>query len=184
MANPLAALFLAWVLVWAPPALARQDDSRLDELFARLQATADPVEARALEAVIWRLWTRSGSDAVDLLMGRGRQAMASGAYEAALRVLNRVVEIDPDFAEGWNRRATLYYLMGEFGPSVADIQRTLALEPRHFGALSGLGMIYTALDDDDGALKAYAKALEVNPHLAGARAAVTRLKKKLKGEGI
>ena len=184
MAGLFATLALVAGLMVAPPALARQDDSRLDEVFDRLQTTTDPREARVLETVIWRLWTSSGSETVDLLMGRGGGAMAAGEYEAALDILNRVVDLDPDFAEGWNRRATLYYLMDEFDASVADIQRTLALEPRHFGALSGLGLIYTALDDDEGALKAYREALGVNPHLVGARAAVIRLKKKLKGEGI
>ncbi len=184
MPRLVAVLVLAAGLGCAAPALARQDDARLDELFARLQSTTDAAEAGRLQGNIWRLWTQSGSETLDLLMARAGGAMAGQRYEAALEVLDSVVDIDPDFAEGWNRRATLYYLMGAFDASVADIGRTLALEPRHFGALSGLGLIYTALEDDEGALKAYRRALVVNPHLSGARAAVIRLKKKLKGEGI
>jgi tetratricopeptide (TPR) repeat protein len=156
----------------------------LDSLFGALHATTEAGEARRIERQIWQLWIASGSDTIDLLMHRGAQAMAQGDYQVALDMFDRIVELDPEFAEGWNKRATLYYLMGAFEASVADIQRTLGLEPRHFGALSGLGMIYSALDDDERALKAYRKALEANPHLSGARAAVIRLRKKLKGEGI
>lgn len=184
MVRPLAVLALCFALLVTGRADARQDDFRLEELFERLQSTTDALEARQLEADIWRLWMRSGSDTLDLLMSRGNQAMAAGEYEVALEVFTAIVELDPEFAEGWNKRATLYYLMGAFQASVVDIQHTLGLEPRHFGALSGLGMIYSALEDDERALKAYRKALEANPHLAGARAAVIRLRKKLKGEGI
>ncbi len=184
MRHLLAALLLAAGLISAPPALARQDDARLDALFDELYAAPDAGEARRIEQEIWRLWIASGSETIDLLVHRGSLSMAEGAYDVALTIFNSVVELDPEFAEGWNKRATLYYLMGRFDASVADIQHTLGLEPRHFGALSGLGMIYSALDDDERALKAYRKALEVNPHLPGARAAVIRLRKKLKGEGI
>ena len=184
MTKLLAAALLAAGLVFAPPTEARQDDARLDVLFARLQATTDAAEAELIEGLIWRLWSNSGSETVDLLMSRGGQAMASGEYEAALDVLDSVVELDPDFAEGWNRRATIYYLMGEYEASVADVQRTLRLEPRHFGALSGLGLIYTALQDEDRALRAYRMALEVNPHLSGARRAVLHLKNKLQRKDI
>ncbi len=175
---------LALILAMAPAALARQDDPRLDDLFAKLQSTDNPREALILQQQIWQVWTLSGSDTVDVLMSRGNQAMAAGQYEAALKLFNSVIELDPEFAEGWNKRATLYYLMGRYNDSVADIQHTLVLEPRHFGALSGLGMIYDAIDDDEGALKAFREALSVNPHLPGARHAVIRLRKKLKGEGI
>ena len=184
MIRLLAAAIVAAGLGCAPPAVARQDDARLDGLFTRLQATANAGEADLIQRAIWRLWTLSGSETVDLLMNRGAGAMARGDYEAALDVLDRVVDLDADFAEGWNRRATLFYLMGEYKASVADVERTLRLEPRHFGALSGLGLIYSALEDDERALKAYRKALEVNPHLRGARAAVILLKRKLEGEGI
>lgn len=175
---------LALILAMVPAALARQDDPRLDDLFAQLQSTDNPREALLLQQQIWQVWTLSGSDTVDVLMSRGNQAMAARQYDAALKLFNSVIELDPEFAEGWNKRATLYYLMGRYNDSVVDIQHTLVLEPRHFGALSGLGMIYDAIEDDEGALKAFRQALSVNPHLPGARKAVIRLKKKLKGEGI
>lgn len=175
---------IAVILAMVPGALARQDDPRLDDLFAKLQSTDSAREALVLQQRIWQLWTFSGSDTIDLLLGRGSQAMAAGQYDKALKDFNSVIELDPEFAEGWNKRATLYYLMGRYDASVTDIQHTLALEPRHFGALSGLGMIYDAIEDEEGALKAFREALSVNPHLLGARHAVIRLKKKLEGEGI
>ena len=185
MARLLALVVLVLGLGLAgAPASARQNDARLDSLFGRLHATDDPREALPIQNRIWEVWMRSESDTIDLLMSRGTRAMAQGSYGAALAVFDSIVDLDPDFAEGWNKRATVHYLMGNFSASVADIERTLALEPRHFGALSGLGLIYTALDDDNGALRAFRDALAVNPHLPNARERVKRLEKKLKGEGI
>ncbi len=129
----------------ASAAFSRQDDERLNELFVQLQSTADGTAAVTIQGMIWQLWTQSGSDTVDLLMTRTGRAMSQGDYRAALQHVDAVIELDPDFAEGWNRRATIYYLLGEFTASVVDIERPLVLEPRHFGALSGLGMIYAAI---------------------------------------
>jgi len=158
---------------------ARQDDERLDGLFDRLQETSDVQEARLIEGLIWSLWFQSGDPEIDRLMEAGGEAMNAGLYVDALRHFDRVIERDPSFAEGWNRRATLYYLMGEFDASVRDIQETLAREPRHFGALSGLGLINSALERWDSAIKAYEEALRIDPHLAGARKNIDDLKKKL-----
>ncbi|MFQ5902310.1 MAG: tetratricopeptide repeat protein [Candidatus Binatia bacterium] len=110
--------------------------------------------------------------------------MSRRNYEEALVSFNKVVEADPDFAEGWNKRATVYYLMGEFVASVRDIERTLTLEPRHFGALSGLGLIYLALGEDRLALEAFEAALKVNPHLPGAQAHAEEVRWRLRGKRI
>ncbi len=169
---------------WVSPAPADQNDRRLDRLFAQLQSTGDQAEAAAIQERIWGLWFQTEDADVNLLMRMGSVALNQGRYDTALAAFDRVVKEAPEFAEGWNRRATIHYLMGSYAASVRDVERTLALEPRHFGALAGLGLIYTALEDDEGALKAYRQALAVNPHLSGARAAVIHLKKKLKGEGI
>jgi len=170
---------LASMLVFGAAASARQDDSRLDELFMRLQTTADAQEAELIEGLIWTLWFQSGDPDTDRLLASGNDAMGAGRYDEALARFSRVIERDPTFAEGWNRRATLHYLMGNFDASVRDIQETLAREPRHFGALSGLGLINTALERWDSAVKAYEEALRVNPFLSGAKSNIEDLRKKL-----
>ncbi len=175
-----AILLVAAIAVFGPlPGSARQDDARLDDLFARLQQTGDVQEARLIEGLIWTLWFESGNPDVDRRMEAGGEAMNAGRYDEALRHFNRVIEIDPSFAEGWNRRATLHYLMGQFDASVRDIQETLVREPRHFGALSGLGLINSALERWESAIKAYEEALRLDPHLVGAKQNIEDLKKKL-----
>ena len=155
---------------WASPAPADQNDGRLAGLFAQLQSTGDQAEAAAIQERIWGLWFQSEDQAVTEWMGLGSMAMNRGQYNMALTAFNRVVKAAPEFAEGWNRRATLYYLMGSYAASVRDVERTLALEPRHFGALAGLGLINIRLGHTDQAIKAFREALKVNPHLSGAKA--------------
>lgn len=171
----------------APPATpeeaaARRED-RLDLLFARL-GQADSDDWKRLQAEIRRLWSDSGSPSMDLLIGRAEQALEAGEPEVALRFLDDLVRLAPDFAEGWNRRATVYFMLGEYGRSVSDIERTLALEPRHFGALSGLAVILERLGDKEGAYQAYSEALAVHPNLPGAAEAVERLAPEVEGREL
>ena len=163
------------------PAATDQQDPRLDGLFARLQETRSPAEARVVEQQIWRLWLESEDAAIDRLMALGMAAMHEQDYVAALRVFDRMVEKAPDFAEGWNKRATIHYLMGDRRASVVDIQRTLELEPRHFGALFGLGLIYDALEQPEAALRSYEATLEVNPHSQSTLLRIRELRRQLLG---
>ncbi|MFQ5657233.1 MAG: tetratricopeptide repeat protein [Candidatus Methylomirabilales bacterium] len=179
-----AAMVLAAVTLLAPPALASQNDGRLDVLFARLRTTDSAAEATAITREIWAIWQQSESDTVNVLMAKGIDEMSRGNYGAALDVFTQMVEAEPNFAEGWNKRATVYYLIGEFDASVRDIDRTLALEPRHFGALSGLGFIYLSLGNERAALKAFEKALRFNPYLPGARTKVEELRRRLHERSI
>lgn len=173
------------ILLWlGGPAAADQDDSRLDSLFAKLHEDIEPHGARMVEQMIWGVWLESDSDTVNLLMQRGVKAMHDRRFEVALEMFSTIIELQPRFAEGWNKRATLYYLMGRFEDSISDVEKTLELEPRHFGALSGLGLIYTQLEDEEQALKAYEQALAVNPHLPNAKIEVKRLKKRVRGNRI
>jgi tetratricopeptide (TPR) repeat protein len=160
---------------------ADQRDRRLTGLFDRLKVTQSELEARALEADIWRIWSETDDAEATALLGRGVQAMGGGNFPQALAVFNVVVQRWPDFAEGWNKRATVYFLMDQFEASVADIEKTLALEPRHFGALSGLGQIDLALGRKDAAIKVFGAALAIDPHLQGVKAALEGLKKESEG---
>ena len=177
-------LGLVWLVAVGSASQARQDDQRLDRLFEKLQTVEDFEVANRLIGAIWKIWYQSGSETVDLLIANGDREMTSHHYDKALELFTAAINLDPKFAEAWNRRATLNYAMGRFDDSVHDIQETLALEPRHFGALSGLGLIYDALDKPEGALKAYEKAISVNPHLPYARQRIEILKKQVEGSPI
>ena len=157
-------------------AMAGQDDPRLNDLFAELKSSETISEAAGIEVQIWRLWSLSNDAAVDRMLAGGTAAMNHGGYDAALNSFNNVIELRPDFAEGWNKRATLYYLMGDYDRSIADVERTLALEPRHFGALAGLGLINMVLARHAEALAAFEAALAVHPHMPHARRMVKRLR--------
>jgi tetratricopeptide (TPR) repeat protein len=117
-------------------------------------------------------------------MSKGIEEMSRRDYEAAVDTFSEVIKLEPDLAEGWNKRATVYYLMGEYEASVRDIERTLALEPRHFGALSGLGFVYISLGDNRAAIEAFEAALEINPYLPGARARVEELRRRQRRKAI
>ncbi|GHE94773.1 hypothetical protein GCM10016455_14060 [Aliiroseovarius zhejiangensis] len=147
---------------------------QLEHLFALL-AEADDSNWKALEDEIWDLWSRSGSDAFDLLLERGRDAMEAGDFDVAIEHLTALTDHAPGFAEGWNARATAFYLSGRLGLSLDDIARVLTLEPRHFSALSGLGMIMEELGDPQAALEAYRHSLAIHPRNPRIKEAVERL---------
>jgi tetratricopeptide (TPR) repeat protein len=140
-------------------------DARLRELFARLARAASEREASAIEREIWSEWLATDDETVAPWIARGLAAMEARDFAAALQLFDRVVELAPDYAEGWNKRATLHWLRGAFEESIADIDRTLALEPRHFGALSGLAMIREAQGRPFEALEALEKLLHIHPRL-------------------
>ena len=163
-------------------ALADQDDPRLDALFGKLGAAGSAETAEAVEAEIWTIWLEIDDSASARLLRQGSDAMARRLFPIAIHSFNRLIDRSPDFAEGWNRRATLHYLMGNDEASIRDIEQTLALEPRHFGALSGLGLIMLRNDRPAAALRSFEAALEVHPHLPAARAHLEPLRQLVEGE--
>ena len=165
-------------------AAADQNDPELSALFARLQQDLPPEEAAEVDRRIWLLWLHSEDKTVNRLMAQGMIAMQRGALDRALDRFNDIVERAPDFAEGWNKRATVLYMMGRHRESVADVQQVLNLEPRHYGALSGLGMILVALGREEDALEWLGRALELNPYLDGIRVLSDRIGERLKGKRI
>ena len=168
-------LFLA-----IPPVLAdKGPESTLNRLFAALHGTENQAEGSRLTSLIWQIWNHPADPETAVLMTEGREALEKLDFGTAEKRFNRVIGRAPAMAEGWNKRATLYYVMGRFEASIRDIRRVLQLEPRHFGALAGLGMNYDALGYKHKALNAWRKALEANPHLEDAPNRILQLEAEL-----
>ncbi len=161
-----------------------QPTHSLDKLFEALKLAPTDESAKFVENRIWALWLAAGGDTANLLMGRVKTAMDGKDLDLAIKLLNAVVDIRPDYVEGWNRRATVYFMKKEFSHALEDIHEVLTREPRHFGALSGLGMIMQELGDDKHALDAFRRALAVHPHLEKIPDLVKKLAEKVDGRGI
>jgi tetratricopeptide (TPR) repeat protein len=184
-ATPAAAATSDWV---APPAklphVQQGDVHNLDFLFGALKVAPDETTAKAIEQRIWALWTHTRSDTTTLLMARAQTAIEQKDTDLAIKLLDAVIKIRPKYVEAWNRRATLYYTKKDYGRALADIREVLRLEPRHFGALSGLGLIMQDVGDDKQALEVYRRALAVYPRLERIPEVVKQLQDKVEGRDI
>lgn len=162
---------------------APAETTGLDRYFTEL---ADPGYAgwERAESDIRRAWSRSGSPAMDLLLKRGEEALDAGDTAAAIEHLTALTDHAPDFPEGWNARATAYFMAGAFGPSASDIAQVLRLEPRHWGALAGLGTMLDEMGDKPRALAAFRASFAVNPHQKDVQDAIARLEKELAGVAL
>jgi tetratricopeptide (TPR) repeat protein len=156
----------------------------LDRLFDALKVAPDDESAKYVENRIWALWLASSSDTANLLMGRVKSATDAKDFDLAVKLLDAVIDIRPDFIEAWNRRATIYYTKKDFGRALADIHEVLAREPRHFGALSGLGIILQELGDEKHALEVFRRALAIHPRLERIPDLVKKLTDKVDGRDI
>ena len=162
--------------------LAQQETPILDGLFASLQQAQDAGDAARITSEIWTRWsTHPSDDTITARLNRGVTMMNQGDYVHAEALFTDIIAEDPLFAEAWNKRATLYYIQGKQDASRYDIAQTLILEPRHFGALSGLGMIELSAGNYAQALRAYEQAVAVNPHMMQANEIIENLKEKLRG---
>jgi len=173
---------LSALMAGAPVASADQTSPKLDPLFDRLRGTASEAEALSLEQSIWKIWVRHAEDKVNSRMAQGILLMNAGRFQQSLNAFNDVVSLAPRHAEGWNKRATVHYLLGDFDASVRDIQRTLDLEPRHFGALSGMSLIYMEMGRAGAALKVLERALQIHPKMQGADERLRDLEERAKGD--
>jgi tetratricopeptide (TPR) repeat protein len=156
----------------------------IDFLFEALKAAPDAEIAKQVENRIWAIWLVSGSDTANLLMNRVKAALEAKDTKLAIQLLGSIIELKPDYIEAWNRRATLFFSMKDYGRAMADIREVLSREPRHFGALAGLGMILEEVGDDKQALEAYRKALAINPHMQKIPDLVKGLTEKVEGRDI
>lgn len=159
----IAALLLASPAWAVQPGLGFGENDHLDQLFAEMQSAAGEGAARA-EREVQRIFQQSGSAAMDLLLARGLKAMEAKDYQMAVWHFSALIDHAPDFAEAYSARASAFYMLGKYGEAMADIEMALVLNPRHFGALGGMGVIQEQLDHPENALKAYKAALALNPH--------------------
>jgi len=171
-------------IVAATPAWADQTDARLGPLFAQLKDATDRDGAAPIEAEIWEIWGQSGNAEADALLAEGEHLLAIADGTGALAAFDKLVALAPNFAEGWNKRATTLYVLGRYVDSEADIARVLALEPRHFGALSGLGLCEARRDRLREAVAAFRRALVVDPNLVGARDSIGALQIEIEKRSI
>lgn len=157
----------------------------MDEVPVLARALRDPDSAvRSLaEDALWRVWSRSGDADVDRLYTQGIEQMGQQRLREAVETFSQIIERKPDFAEGWNKRATLYYWLGEYEQSLADCDEVMKRNPHHFGALSGYGMIYVQLDRLERAMAYFERALAINPNLTQVRATVDAIRRSLRSRG-
>jgi tetratricopeptide (TPR) repeat protein len=168
----------------AATARADQRDPRLPPLFDQLRGAPDPDQADRIAREIWDVWTRADDEQLDELMLRGSRAMEVGDLPNALKIFSELIERAPRFSEAWNKRATAYYQLGDYERSMSDVAVVLELEPRHFAALSGMGLIYMELDADAPALRWFERALKVHPYLRGVPERIVQLRRRLEDGGI
>jgi tetratricopeptide (TPR) repeat protein len=167
-----------------PPALRLDRTHNLDFLFGALKVAPDDVTAKAIEERIWALWTASRSDTANLLMTRVKTAIEAKDLDLAIKLLDAIVKVKPEYVEAWNRRATIYYMKKDYGHSLADIRQVLKREPRHFGALAGFGLILQDIGDDRQALEVYRRALSLYPRMERIPDLVKTLQEKVEGRPI
>lgn len=181
----LAIILLAIIVLPAPSLLADQTDARLPALFTELRTTSEAEKAKIVAAEIWRIWSEhSDNDKLGERLKIGIAQMEAGHLRQAEQIFTTIIDTDPAFAEAWNKRATVYFLMGAYDRSKRDIAQTILREPRHFGALSGLGLVETHLGNYEAALNAYEQAIALHPYLENYEEITTALKKLVAGEAI
>ena len=179
---PTTVILSGLLLSLATSARGDQQDQRLNLAFAQLAKASSPQGVRVLESRIWKIWLEHPQPRINKMMRWGVEALNTQDYPTALKLFDSLVEAAPEFAEGWNKRATVRFLVGNYEGSIEDIRKTLALEPRHFGALSGLGMIHTNQERWFAAMAAFEQALRIHPHLIGVRHTINKLQQQLRKE--
>src|SRR5215813_2560569 len=168
----------------ALPKTPEEREKTLSDLYALLATADDEDSAKAIAEAIERIWLHSGSATIDLLMERSMKAVSEKNQELALKLLDHIVELAPDFTEAWNRRAYVHFLRSEIELALGDLRRALALDPNHFKALDGLGQILREIGQKKAALQAFKQLLEVHPYWSGAQQVVDELEREVEGQGI
>jgi tetratricopeptide (TPR) repeat protein len=168
----------------ALPKTPEEREKALSDLYALLATADDEDSAKAIAEAIERIWLHSGSPTIDLLMERSMKAVADKNQDLALKLLDQIVELAPDFTEAWNRRAYVHFVRSEIDLALGDLRRALALDPNHFKALDGLGQILREIGQKKAALQAFKQLLEVHPYWSGGQQLVDELSREVEGQGI
>ena len=155
--------------------IADQNSSRLDPLFKELTQIKNELAADLILAEIWSIWSKTDNEMAQEIFEEGNQLMSRGQFEESILTFTEVIALQPDFAEAWNKRATVYFFNGEFEKSIQDIEKTLSLEPRHFGALDGLAQIYFLQDKFLKAAATYEQLLQILPFSENAKRQLERI---------
>jgi len=182
--NRLLLLIVAALGLMATAAWAETDNERLDGIFEKLKAAPDHAAADVVAGQIKRIWMHSGSDTADLLLERADTALEHQDMPLSIELLDRLVVLAPDWAEAWNRRATLFYLMDDYPRAMADIAETLKREPRHYGAIAGMGLIFLQRGNKKLAYEAFERVLAIYPQLETAQKAVEELRPEVEGSPL
>lgn len=156
----------------------------LDDLYRQLAKASSAEEAKAVTTAIERLWLRSGSDTIDLLMSRTAKLIDDKNFDVALKLLDSIIELEPDYPEAWTRRAAIQFAKKQYGDSVESLRHALALDPSHYKAIEGLALVMQELNEKERALQIFRRALKVHPHLEDALQAVQELSREVEGQGI
>jgi tetratricopeptide (TPR) repeat protein len=168
----------------ALPKTPEEREKTLSDLYALLATADDEDSAKAIAEAIERIWLHSGSATIDLLMERSMKAVSEKNQELALKLLDHIVELAPDFTEAWNRRAYVHFVRNEIELALGDLRRALALDPNHFKALDGLGQILREIGQKKAALQAFKQLLEIHPYWSGAQQLIDELAREVEGQGI
>ena len=166
------------------PKTPAERERMLADLYALLATADDEDSAKAVSEAIERIWAHSGSATIDVLMERASKALATKNYDLAVKLLDYAVDLAPDYAEAWNRRAYVHFMREDIERALGDLRRTLALDPSHFKALEGLAQILKEIGQKKAALKAFKQLLDVHPYTAGAKQALDELEREVEGQGI
>lgn len=180
----LFSIFLALVLGSSIPLAADQNDERLDALFEQLKEAPSVAVSTAIERKISVIWTQTPSKASEELMMNGIEAIQRGQLDLALKHFTSLVEGEPEFAEAWNKRATVHYMLGDYPEAIADIEKTLELEPRHFGALAGLGTIFAEIDQPEAARNVFQEVLELSPQSPGIKENIRKMETQMRARTL
>ena len=178
-------MFLVLIFCGNVLAESKDRDIRLNQLFEQLKKSNNTSLAFEIEMKIWNIWsTHPTHDSLTQSLAKGSGLMSKGELEAAYKIFSTIIESAPDWAEGWNKRATVLYLMGRYQESLKDIDEVLKRESRHFGALSGQGLVQTELKNYEKAIKSYQAVQKIYPSIRAAKVMIPQLRKLIKEEAI